>query len=98
MKTPANKFDVYAFSFTTDIDDVQAAIDKLVAKQEDPMAEKLTDQEEYWLGRWLTDMPLYRKHNQKTALLCAVENRVLGLYTGKKKTTKKAPAKKKEKK
>ena len=74
------KIDTEAFAFQTDISLIEMAVERLVEQQEDPMAEPLTEGECYWLGRWLTDLPLYRAHNQKTCLTCAKERAILKLY------------------
>lgn len=85
------KFDVDAFVFEVDISKIEDWVRGMCIELDDPEFEWPTYDEQYWLGRWLTDLPYYRAHNIKKTLVSARESAILGLYD---KTQKKKGAKK----
>lgn len=85
------KFDVDAFVFEVEISKIEEWVNGMCAELDDPEFEWPTYDEQYWLGRWLTDLPYYRAHNIQKTLVSARESAILGLYD---KTQKKKGAKK----
>ncbi|MGL5015232.1 MAG: hypothetical protein ACRC6V_13235 [Bacteroidales bacterium] len=92
-KTTKNKsdFDVDAFVFEVDISKIEDWVKGICIELDDPEFEWPSYDEQYWLGRWLTDLPYYRAHNIQKTLVSARESAILGLYD---KTQKKKGAKK----
>lgn len=84
-------FDVDAFVFEVDISKIEDWVKGMCIELDDPEFEWPSYDEQYWLGRWLTDLPYYRAHNIQKTLVSARESAILGLYD---KTQKKKGAKK----
>jgi hypothetical protein len=84
-------FDVDAFVFEVDISKIEEWVKGMCIELDDPEFEWPSYDEQYWLGRWLTDLPYYRAHNIQKTLVSARESAILGLYD---KTQKKKGAKK----
>ena len=84
-------FDVDAFVFEVDISKIEGWVKGMCIELDDPEFEWPSYDEQYWLGRWLTDLPYYRAHNIQKTLVSARESAILGLYdkTQKKKGVKK---------
>lgn len=89
--TQKHKFDVDAFVFEVEISRIEDWVNGMCIELDDPDFEWPTYDEEYWLGRWLTDLPYYKIHNIQKTLVSARESAILGLYdkTQKKKGVKK---------
>ena len=85
------KFDVDAFVFEVDISKIEEWVKGMCIELDDSEFEWPSYDEQYWLGRWLTDLPYYRSHNIQKTLVSARESAILGLYdkTKKRKGTKK---------
>lgn len=81
-KTKAEKvkFDTDAFVFEVDISKIEEWVDGMCIELDDPEFEWPSYDEQYWLGRWLTDLPYYRAHNIQKTLVSARESAILGLY------------------
>lgn len=93
-KQPVKKksdFDVDAFVFEVEISKIEDWVKGMCIELDDPEFEWPSYDEQYWLGRWLTDLPYYRAHNIQKTLVSARESAILGLYD---KTQKKKGAKK----
>lgn len=90
-KQTKQKFDVDAFVFEVEISKIEEWVNGMCVELDDPELEWPTYDEEYWLGRWITDLPYYRAHNIQKTLVSARESAILGLYD---KTQKKKGAKK----
>lgn len=84
-------FDVDAFVFEVEISKIEDWVKGMCIELDDPEFEWPSYDEQYWLGRWLTDLPYYRAHNIQKTLVSARESAILGLYD---KTQKKKGAKK----
>jgi len=80
------KFDVDAFVFEVDISKIEEWVNGMCIELDDPEFEYPTYDEEYWLGRWITDLPYYRAHNIQKTLVSARESAILGLYDKTKKS------------
>lgn len=82
-KQPVKKksdFDVDAFVFEVDISKIEDWVKGMCIELDDPEFEWPSYDEQYWLGRWLTDLPYYRAHNIQKTLVSARECAILGLY------------------
>lgn len=82
-KQPVKKksdFDVDAFVFEVDISKIEDWVKGMCIELDDPEFEWPSYDEQYWLGRWLTDLPYYRAHNIQKTLVSARESAILGLY------------------
>lgn len=82
-KQPVKKksdFDVDAFVFEVDISKIEDWVSGMCIELDDPEFEWPSYDEQYWLGRWLTDLPYYRIHNIQKTLVSARESAILGLY------------------
>ena len=82
-KLPVKKksnFDVDAFVFEVDISKIEDWVKGMCIELDDPEFEWPSYDEQYWLGRWLTDLPYYRAHNIQKTLVSARESAILGLY------------------
>lgn len=73
-------FDVDAFVFEVDISKIEDWVKGMCIELDDPEFEWPSYDEQYWLGRWLTDLPYYRAHNIQKTLVSARESAILGLY------------------
>lgn len=73
-------FDVDAFVFEIDISKIEDWVKGMCIELDDPEFEYPSYDEEYWLGRWLTDLPYYKAHNIQKTLVSARESAILGLY------------------
>ena len=73
-------FDVDAFVFEVDISKIEDWVKGMCIELDDPEFEWPSYDEQYWLGRWLTDLPYYRVHNIQKTLVSARESAILGLY------------------
>ena len=83
IKQPVKKksdFDVDAFVFEVDISKIEDWVKGMCIELDDPEFEWPSYDEQYWLGRWLTDLPYYRAHNIQKTLVSARESAILGLY------------------
>lgn len=74
------KFDIDAFVFEVDISKIEEWVNGMCIELDDPEFEWPSYDEQYWLGRWLTDLPYYRAHNIQKTLVSARESAILGLY------------------
>lgn len=82
-KQPVKKksdFDVDAFVFEVEISKIEDWVKGMCIELDDPEFEWPSYDEQYWLGRWLTDLPYYRAHNIQKTLVSARESAILGLY------------------
>jgi hypothetical protein len=82
-KQPVKKksdFDVDAFVFEVEISKIEGWVKGMCIELDDPEFEWPSYDEQYWLGRWLTDLPYYRAHNIQKTLVSARESAILGLY------------------
>lgn len=82
-KQPVKKksdFDVDAFVFEVEVSKIEDWVKGMCIELDDPEFEYPSYDEEYWLGRWLTDLPYYRAHNIQKTLVSARESAILGLY------------------
>ena len=75
-----SSFDVDAFVFEVDISKIEDWVKGMCIELDDPEFEWPSYDEQYWLGRWLTDLPYYRAHNIQKTLVSARESAILGLY------------------
>ncbi len=73
-------FDVDAFVFEVDISKIEDWVKGMCIELDDPEFEWPSYDEQYWLGRWLTDLPYYKTHNIQKTLVSARESAILGLY------------------
>ena len=73
-------FDVDAFVFEVEISKIEDWVKGMCIELDDPEFEWPSYDEQYWLGRWLTDLPYYRAHNIQKTLVSARESAILGLY------------------
>ncbi len=74
------KFDIDAFVFEVDISKIEEWVNGMCIELDDLGFEWPSYDEEYWLGRWITDLPYYRAHNIQKTLVSARESAILGLY------------------
>ena len=82
-KQPVKKkpdFDVDAFVFEVDISKIEDWVKGMCIELDDPAFEWPSYDEQYWLGRWLADLPYYKAHNIQKTLVSARESAILGLY------------------
>ena len=91
-KTDKPKFDTEAFVFKTEISKIEEWLQKMFEDLDNPCVEYPTPEEQYWLGRWIADIEMYRNNNIPYTYVSAKESAVLGLY--KKKETKSGKYKK----
>ena len=81
IKKPVKqKFDTSAFVFTTKVEIIEQALQRLHDQEADPDAEFLTKEELYWLGWWELNMPEVKRRGLTEVLTCAQENATLQLY------------------
>lgn len=83
------KFDTEAFVFDTPIEKIEEALAKFEARDTDPMADPFTEDELYWFGWWVLNLPEAKKRGMKSVPICAKESAVLGLYEKPKRRSKK---------
>ena len=96
-KPKPSAYDTSAFTFTTPVSTLKEALVKCHAELEDLLEYVSPDAEQkkrirdlmYWLGVWEITLPKVEANKVDTVQTCAIENRVLGLYTGSKKGKKK---------
>lgn len=74
------KFDTDAFVFEVNISKIESWVNGMLIELDDPEFEWPTYDEQYWLGRWLTDLPYYRAHGLTKTLVSAKESAIMGLY------------------
>lgn len=74
------KFDIDAFVFEMDVSKIEEWVRGMCIELDDPEFPWPSYDEQYWLGRWLTDLPYYRAHNIQKTLVSARESAILGLY------------------
>lgn len=84
-----SKFDTEAFIFDTPIEKIEEALQRLEEQEADPMAEPLTQDQLYWWGIWLMQLPEAKRRGMITVPICAKESAVLGLYEKPKRRIKK---------
>lgn len=74
-----NKFDTEAFTFSTPIEHIEAALERLDKQDEDPMAEPFTKDEIYWMVVWTEMLPEAKRRKMTHVPCCAKERAVLKL-------------------
>ncbi|WBF54115.1 transposase-like protein [Escherichia phage EC_OE_11] len=79
------KFDTEAFVFDTPIEKIEEALAKFEERDADPF----TEDELYWFGWWVLNLPEAKKRGMKSVPICAKESAVLGLYEKPKRRSKK---------
>lgn len=85
-------FDTSAFTFSTSVEDLEKALGTCTEELLDLLEYRVPDSEQkkriheltYWLVVWETELPRIKAEGLTSVDTCAIENRVLGLYTGKK--------------
>lgn len=93
MKQPKSKevkpkFDTDAFVFKTEISKIEEWLKRMLDDLDDHDVEWPSYDEQYWLGRWITDIDFYRNNNIPYTYVSAKESAVMGLYERPKKSTK----------
>ena len=91
-KTDKPKFDTEAFVFQTPIEKIEARVNQKLEELDDPDIDWPSEDETYFLGRWLTDLPYYRANNITYTLTSARESAIMNLYDKPKKSTKRKKA------
>ena len=79
-KTDKPKFDTEAFVFQTPIEKIEAWVNQKLEELDDPDIDWPSEDETYFLGRWLTDLPYYRANNIPFTLTSARESAIMSLY------------------